>query len=622
MKAPIDVVLRALRDGGSKVQNANGQRIAQCPAHEDRMPSMTVKAAADGKVLIHCHAGCDVRDIVAALGLSESDLFPDTERADEYRPVWTGFLDAVKELNARDKAPAKAKAKPLPDNVDRVKAAHYDYVDADGATVSRAVKYHLVDKDTGEIVGKTFTQQTPDGYGWRNGLNGYSPPLYRLPAVNAAIAARLPVFIVEGEKDADSAADAGITATTCPMGAGSWKQHHTDALAGANVGIVIDQDDAGRKHAAKVREELRAAGCFVTMLQPASGKDLTDHLEAGYGISDLIHVITDVPDMPDDGDDDGDDEQAEKEAYVRDRLPAIDWHELWADETQEEWIIEPILPARRLISLYSPPKVGKSLLMLEMAAAVACGRPMFGYGDAPEPTVVLYVDFENDPRGDIRERLRAMRYGPDDLGNLKVLSFPTMATLDSEQGSQELMAAVDVYRAKVVIIDTVSRAIKGDENENDTWLNFYRHTGLKMKQAGISLIRLDHTGKDEAKGQRGGSAKSGDVDAVWRLSRVAGDIYQLTCEANRFEIAQKQLTVTRMADPLRHVVDPLGIAGRATLKREAARAILEEQGIDMHMGGRAAWTAIRNRPKDVSQNAVISAQAQRRADAGTRELTA
>src|SRR5699024_7633552 len=127
---------------------------------------------------------------------------------------------------------------------------------------------------------------------------------------------------------------------------------------------------------------------------------------------------------------------------------------------------------------------------------------------------------------DVRARLQAMGHGPGDLENLCYLSFPTMGGLDSETGSNELMAAVQGYDCEVVVIDTVSRSVTGDENENDTWLSFYRHTGLKLKQAGVSLIRLDHTGKDETKGQRGGSAKVGDVDAVWRMSRVTDDTYQ------------------------------------------------------------------------------------------------
>lgn len=244
---------------------------------------------------------------------------------------------------------------------------------------------------------------------------------------------------------------------------------------------------------------------------------------------------------------------------VRQHLPIIDWHALWADDEEEEWILEPLLPARRLVALYSPPKVGKSLLMLELAVAIAQGSTALGV-NIDRPHRVLYVDFENDPKGDVRARLQAMGHTPDQLDNLCYLSFPTLAGLDSERGSQELLAAVQVYNCEVVVIDTVSRSVQGEENENDTWLNFYRHTGLKMKQAGVAMIRLDHTGKDETKGQRGGSAKSGDVDAIWRLSRVAEDVFQLTCEDARLPIAEKVIVLDRK--PLPHLHHHVQAAGR------------------------------------------------------------
>jgi hypothetical protein len=247
------------------------------------------------------------------------------------------------------------------------------------------------------------------------------------------------------------------------------------------------------------------------------------------------------------------------EDFARDRLPILDWHALWADETEEEWIIEPLLPARRLVALYSAPKVGKSLLLLEVAAAVAAGnRECLGVQLGPG-RVVLYIDFENDPKADVRERLTAMGYGPDNLGNLRYLSFPTLAGLDSPRGADELMAAVHYHGAEVVVIDTVSRAIDGEENENDTWLSFYRNTGLRMKQAQVALIRLDHAGKDETKGQRGGSAKAGDVDAVWRMSKIADTTLKLECEMNRMPVVEKVLTLHREETPdLRHRVDAKG----------------------------------------------------------------
>jgi hypothetical protein len=183
-----------------------------------------------------------------------------------------------------------------------------------------------------------------------------------------------------------------------------------------------------------------------------------------------------------------------------------------------------------------------------------------------------------------------MGYGPADLGNLKVLSFPNMAALDSAKGSEQLMAAVEAFGAEVVIIDTVSRAISGDENENDTWLDFYRHTGLKLKQAEVALVRLDHAGKDEAKGQRGGSAKSGDVDAVWRMTRTSDDLYDLICEANRMPIDPESriLTIERIdGDKLEHQVR----GDKVRAKREALQAAIADCG--PYPDGQQGWKKVR-----------------------------
>ena len=61
----------------SKV-SGNGQKYkACCPAHEDRSPSLSLLFNKDGRILIHCHAGCEVSDVLAAIGLSLTDLYPD-----------------------------------------------------------------------------------------------------------------------------------------------------------------------------------------------------------------------------------------------------------------------------------------------------------------------------------------------------------------------------------------------------------------------------------------------------------------------------------------------------------------------------------------------------------------
>jgi CHC2 zinc finger len=57
-------------------QTGAGKWMALCPAHDDKSPSLSVRELADEIILLHCFSGCDVHDVVVAVGLSLSDLFP------------------------------------------------------------------------------------------------------------------------------------------------------------------------------------------------------------------------------------------------------------------------------------------------------------------------------------------------------------------------------------------------------------------------------------------------------------------------------------------------------------------------------------------------------------------
>lgn len=76
----LETVLRALEERGCTSKQLgydSGKHVAQCPAHDDRSPSLSVRECDDGRVLLHCFAGCETRSIVEALGLSWADLFDD-----------------------------------------------------------------------------------------------------------------------------------------------------------------------------------------------------------------------------------------------------------------------------------------------------------------------------------------------------------------------------------------------------------------------------------------------------------------------------------------------------------------------------------------------------------------
>lgn len=70
----------ALLDRLDKVRGRGpGQWSARCPAHDDKGPSLSVKETPDGRVLLHCFAGCEVSDVIGGLGLDVSELFPPRE---------------------------------------------------------------------------------------------------------------------------------------------------------------------------------------------------------------------------------------------------------------------------------------------------------------------------------------------------------------------------------------------------------------------------------------------------------------------------------------------------------------------------------------------------------------
>lgn len=69
----------------------NNTWTACCPAHGDKNPSLAIKLMDDGRVLLHCFSGCTPEEVVAALGFTLTDLFPDPVLKDGARPVKPAF---------------------------------------------------------------------------------------------------------------------------------------------------------------------------------------------------------------------------------------------------------------------------------------------------------------------------------------------------------------------------------------------------------------------------------------------------------------------------------------------------------------------------------------------------
>lgn len=237
--------------------------------------------------------------------------------------------------------------------------------------------------------------------------------------------------------------------------------------------------------------------------------------------------------------------------------PEVDWRQAFESAPDDiEWITYPVMERGRLYTMYSPAKAGKSLLTLDMCAALATGRPCLG--NPPMPAIdVVYVDLENN-LVDLVERLTDMGYGWQDLDRLHYHSFPSLPALDSRQGGAHMTALATYHQARLVVIDTVSRVIQGKESDSDTFHALYRYCMAPLKSMGITVLRLDHSGKDAERGMRGSSAKTTDVDVAWQLDRVGDSRMRLNRKESRSDSAPESVLIEQMRDPLRHVILPSG----------------------------------------------------------------
>ena len=77
---PVEVLLSRLQ----KVKGRNGSWTACCPAHNDKGPSLAIREADDGRILLHCFAGGETLNVVQAVGMDMTDLFPPDNKRRDY----------------------------------------------------------------------------------------------------------------------------------------------------------------------------------------------------------------------------------------------------------------------------------------------------------------------------------------------------------------------------------------------------------------------------------------------------------------------------------------------------------------------------------------------------------
>jgi hypothetical protein len=252
MKSHLARVLECL-DGVKP--SGSSQWSARCPLHDDQQASLSISLGGEkhpDAVMLRCWAGCPTPDVVAAMGLTMADLYPDTT----HRGV-------------------------------RMHRRH-QYTDVDGNVL------YAVDR-LGRSSGQSWRYVHPSSDGpWVSGRGDGPRVLYNLPDI-----VRCPdsaVWVTEGERDADTLSQRGELATT--VASGSWKGVDLSVLTGRRVRIAVDNDRAGWERGRAALVALHGAGALIEgVYRPADGcKDVTNHFESAKG--ELLPVELDLEPPP------------------------------------------------------------------------------------------------------------------------------------------------------------------------------------------------------------------------------------------------------------------------------------------------------------------------------------
>jgi hypothetical protein len=218
-------------------QKAGNGWEARCPVHDDQHPSLSIKGGDKHPLVLKCGANCSTADVLAAVGLSLADCYPEGKR--------------------QSTTPLRK----------------FDYTDEQGTIEYQVRRYNRATNK--------FAMFHSTAEGWTKGRGPGPKRLYRLAQL-AAEPDVLDVWLTEGERDADSLADhCGILTTTAASG--DITNADTTPLRGKYVVVVIDNDKAGWLKGRKTAAAAVSAGAFVCdVWRPTDAfKDATEAVRAG-----------------------------------------------------------------------------------------------------------------------------------------------------------------------------------------------------------------------------------------------------------------------------------------------------------------------------------------------------
>jgi hypothetical protein len=324
-----------------------------------------------------------------------------------------------------------------------------------------------------------------------------------------------PVLINEGEKAAKGALELYDGPVCCwHGGVNSWKKSDWSVIAGQEVIIWPDNDEAGAKCAKELGQYLISKKCKVKIAEIPSYFNPKDDLFDAYDRKDFdkdsfkSYIDT-----------------ATQEAR-RGTLVLRQISDIITNIKEPEWIIKDILEKESVVDIYGAPKSGKSFIAIDMALCSSLGIEWHKHECKQSP--VIYLAGEGQ-RG-LARRVQAWEhyYGHDLLKSQLFISDRGVRFLDEKDHTELKEHIYDVAEQfgdiGTIYVDTLARNFGGG-NENSTEdMNRFIERVDDLKQTFKSCIALiHHTGHSSNGRARGSSVLPAAVDAEFSVKRKDPD---------------------------------------------------------------------------------------------------
>jgi hypothetical protein len=452
-----------------------------------------------GKVLLHCFAGCTEAEIMTALGLPRSALFP--PQADGSGAKHEPHTEAGDDDSNRG---------PQDDDSDGGPEDHwtlaeiYHYLDGGGEPVYNM--YRFVDAQ-GQ---KHLRPRQLDGTWGLTDAEGkkIERVLYQLPDVLRGVREGRRIFVCEGEKDVEAvrdveAEDGHEIATCAPFGANGWKDLLARALYGAAEVIVCrDKDQGGDHYARSVVSTLGGHVGVLRVVEAKEGDDISDHLDAKWGLDDLMEVEVDQTSR---------------------RLPVISARDLdakLASAPRPVFLINKVWPEDAYGVIAAQDKAGKTFLILDAAVSVSSGTPWLGCYDIERAGTVLAFLGEGGERKMHRRACAIAESRSLEFKDLDIQLCFRVPHLSNQEHLGEVADLLATHRPVLVILDPLYLAARGAKSSQLNDMGGHLESiQLCCQEVGAALMVVHHW--NQTGSGTGPERFSGAGPAEWGRVRVS-----------------------------------------------------------------------------------------------------